>query len=438
MRHVWSILLIVGTAPAQDLFQLVADLDHKDRKKSAAAYRALAKDKPKRALQLLFLQLPKHGFTGQNYGMLLLEKTYTGKVRRKGLGKFAKSDSRFLAACSATILFREGNSKVLPQLVGAMRAQKVSVTERITMVKRVQGITNPEVLAAIRENLTPGVNRRLLTAVLDSMWRTQDSQGIGIVEKLLRHRKTTVSAQGLCAAYLVARGGHVHGPALAKILADAQAISTSIRTYVERIRRPTHVVLDGLTAHVRKTKKILSMRWALDFLRKNHHRNLLPLLRETTLRKNETIARTALAILAQNPEDLPPKDLRKMLASEKPIVALFAAKQLRRRDDLSGFPRALELAKREDKDMDKYRVEAVKVLGGYREDRAVQPLIDLLKNKNASVRSTAVKQLNYVLADLFPYRRFDFSKTGYTATGSAMKRRAGIETIQKWWDDNKD
>jgi hypothetical protein len=431
-----AVLLSNVRVSSQNPAKLVADLNHKNRNTSVAAYRKLYKELPPKAIPVLVERLPGFGFGGQNYGMLVLSR-YADKQRRTPLRKLMITGTPFLQGCSAAILYRDGDKKALPHLVAALTMDRVGVTARATMVRRLTGIDHPDVLAAVREMLVPGVHFSILAAVIDFAWANKDPQVVPAIEKLLRLKTTAGTARGLCAAFLVARDRFAHAATLGQTLAKLSAVSTLIWNYLDRARKLQHTVLHGVAGHAAKTKSITSLTRALKVLRAREYRGLMPTLREVANRKNEKLAKVAFKILAEMPDQLKPKELREMLPSEKPWLALFAAETLRRRDDPVGLPRTLQLVARKDKLMDRYRVEAVRVLGGFRSNKVVQPLIDLLRHRVPGVRSRAYSSLQYVLRDLFPYSRFDFKTTGYKPWGKTAQRGPAVRTIQAWWDENK-
>jgi HEAT repeat protein len=431
-----AVLLSNACVKSQNPARLVADLNHENRNTSVAAYRKLYSELLPKAIPVLVERLPGFGFGGQNYGMLVLGR-YPDKQRRTPLRKLMNTGAPFLEGCSAAILYRAGDKKALPHLLAALRKDRVSVTARATMVRRLTGIDHPEVLAAVREMLVPGMHFSILAAVIDFAWANKDPLAVPAIEKLLRLKTTAGTARGLCAAFLVARGRLAHAAMLGQTLSRLSAVSTLIWNYLDRARRLQHTVLHGVAGHAAKTKNITSLRRALKVLRTREYRGLMPTLREVANRQNEKLAKVAFKILAEMPDQLKPKELREMLQSEKPWLALFAAETLRRRDDPVGLPRTLQLVARKDRMMNKYRVEAIRVLGGFRTNKVVQPLIDLLRHRVPGVRSRAYSSLQYVLRDLFPYSRFDFKTTGYKPWGKSAQREAAVRTIQAWWDENK-
>ena len=125
--------------------------------------------------------------------------------------------------------------------------------------------------------------------------------------------------------------------------------------------------------------------------------------------------------------------LKEMLASNDTRMALFAAETLRRRDDYAGLPRALELFKK----AGAHRARAATVLGGFREERAVAPLIEALGDPDRAVRTAAYTSLGRVLRSLFPFKRLDLATTGYTPDAPAAQRTRSARVISAWWRQNR-
>ena len=99
-------------------------------------------------------------------------------------------------------------------------------------------------------------------------------------------------------------------------------------------------------------------------------------------------------------------------------------------DDHQGLDRVIALAGKAGKD----HAEAVRVLGGFRDPKAVPPLIAAFTADEVQVRRNAVTALQQQLPDLFPYRRFDLERAGCRADGTATQRAEGLRLLQAWWD----
>lgn len=79
-----------------------------------------------------------------------------------------------------------------------------------------------------------------------------------------------------------------------------------------------------------------------------------------------------------------------------------------------------------------------RILGGFRRDGSVEPLLDALLDTDLTVRSYALTGLTAVLQALFPMRRLNLRTTGYAHSAPEAARRAAVEALRAWWKANRD
>ena len=76
----------------------------------------------------------------------------------------------------------------------------------------------------------------------------------------------------------------------------------------------------------------------------------------------------------------------------------------------------------------------MRVLGGFRDRKAVPVLLDAFASDDVQVRRNAVTGLQQTLPDLFPYRRFDLETTGCRADAGEAQRAEALRVLRAWWD----
>jgi hypothetical protein len=67
----------------------------------------------------------------------------------------------------------------------------------------------------------------------------------------------------------------------------------------------------------------------------------------------------------------------------------------------------------------------------------VDPLLDALLDDSVLVRGNALRALDLLLRNLFPYRRLDLVAAGYLASDGEAGRRAAAARIRAWWDAHR-
>ena len=215
------VLLCAGTACGQDIAELIAELNHADAKRRVAAYRTLSRSLPRKAVPQLADALPRFGFSGQNYGAIILSRYPFPRVRST-LRKFLDCGVPFLELTSAVVLARNHDKKVegriIDKIITALGRPGVAITTRATMVRRITAVSTAPVRDAVRKLLVPGVHVSILAAALDHLSREDaEVRRTGeVVDTLLDSQETKGTARGLCAAFQVQRGGTKHVGTLAK------------------------------------------------------------------------------------------------------------------------------------------------------------------------------------------------------------------------------
>lgn len=434
-------LLGIGTISAQDLAERVALLDHADAKKRNAAYHSLLRDLPSKAVPLLAATLPKFGFHGQNFGALILARYPFSRVRGV-LRKQLDSGIPFLELTSAASLHGFGDKKVanrvVDKIVGALRRPGVAPWTRATMLRRISKIRIPRVRDEVIGLLVPNMNLSVLSAALTylAIEKVDAPRTVGRLEKVLGSAKLHVNGRLLSAAYLIWRGHPEHSTVCAKTLATVPKVWWPVWRYLKKTRHLDKAMLAALAQHAEKTADIDSLTNTLRILIPRKHAGLVRTLRKIGSKRDkkvQALAELAYQKLADIPDQLKPKELRGLFTDNPAWLSLFAAETLRRQDDDCGLQTVLELVGRPGP----HRPEAIRVLGGYRYDEVVDPLVAALSDPAVEVRSRALTALGTVLANLFPYRRLDLRSTGYKPAAAPKLQQAAVGKIRAWWEERR-
>jgi len=427
-----SVILAPSLAAQKEVAKLVSRLNVANGTQRNTAYQALYRGKPREAMALLQRQLPDFEIYGQDLGLKLLER-YPAKEAVPVLRKLANSSSPYLQCGAATLLYRAGFKDYNKIITRNLWHPSADDRSRAAMIRRLAGIDDPKIQAAIRDLLIPKIGFSVLNMVLEHLRKTDDAPASKTVKRLLDAKETSGSARLICLAFLFARGDTEMIEALAQAIAKAKAVHSNVWKLFKTGPKPDKQLLAGIATHAEKTTSQASLGLALPILLKHDPKTAIPLLRKLMVHNKPEIAEVAYATLAATPGTLKMKQLREMLASEEPRLSLFAAETLCRRDDPSGLKKVLTLAGKPGK----HRYRAVQILSGFRLDESVATMIDALADNDRKVRQQAFAGLDAILRSLFPYRRFDLNTTGYTLDAAAPARKLAIAKLHAWWKEHR-
>lgn len=367
------------------------------------------------------------------YAIMVLDG-YPADLVRGAFRTLLREEDPYVSLAAATALWREGDRSVLPVIVKALGAE-APAADRVRMLSRLYSIHEPEVRDAIRDLLRPGGDPTLLGLALHQMNQFRPEDSLGAAEGLLADPRPGVKA--MAAAFLYVNGAEDRAADLVAALGTGE-VGPSEFYRVQSLLMGAGAVADSILDAVldvaaRGDPPLVAQR-AVEFLARFRHRKAVPLFRALLESENDGVAKAAFEALAAMTGGFSPESLKPLLESKRPIRRLWAADALRRMDDLSGLEVATALLA---KGALAERIEAARVLGGFRVDAAVDPLIDALADENSAVRAGAYSSLSQVLPALFPARRLSLNTTGYVAGSPPAANAAAIATIREWWEAHR-
>jgi len=209
-----------------------------------------------------------------------------------------------------------------------------------------------------------------------------------------------------------------------------------IKTFLGQARPAPPAVLEAAFERLEGESDAYTLRSLVEILSEHGYAKAVPALRGLLDHSDALLAKAAFTALARFPGALTTDSMRKLLDGGNDARRLAAVDALRRTDDLSGLPIAIQVLREGRREQDRW--EAAMVVGKFRDAKAVDALLDALLDDHVTVRANAYNSLGAVLRALFPYRRLDLAKTGYATTGSAAARKKAAAAIRAWWEKHKD
>ncbi|MCA8963862.1 MAG: hypothetical protein H6838_00125 [Planctomycetes bacterium] len=418
-------LATVGAAQQVELETLVERLGSSDSRERSQSYTELMRRRDPAMVPLLARRAAGFPLAGQQFAVYLLQGQPIADTRPV-YTRWLAGDQPFLRVAGGALLVRSGDRARLPALAAALTATPAEA--RSQAVSAIWGIDDEAVYAALRGYLSAAAPSGLVLQVLQQLQRQERNGSRATVTAAAA--LSTAGDLGVRAAaltYLVASGATEHAAALASLLAEHPEQFWSVTSLLDNAAKLPRQLVDATIAALDKPRSRGDVTRLAALLQKHAAQEVSSALRPLLTHAQAEIAAAALEALANVPGGLQTKDLTAMLRSDDVTARIVAANTLRRSDDLSGLPVLLELlpkagAKKND---------AAKALAGYRCREAMPTLIDLLADDNAQVRSTAWQGLQSALPNLFPYRRFDFARCGYSPAGGDQS--AAIATLRTWW-----
>ncbi len=429
------LLVLALLAPAQSkaadarLAGLVAALGNAaDPQQRANAYNTLWREKPPAAIPLLVESLPRFDVQGQQYGLWILQ-LYPLEDSRAGLHKLVLEHSALLQAGAAAKLLEQGEREMLEPLVKAFARKETTSEARRAMLQHVFLLKEPRVTAAVRAWITAQTEAWLLGDVLYHLRSVEDPEARAKTVEIAATPGLAPESQAVCAAFLLALGDDAQGRTLAELLgSDDGQLFSRLQRFLLLAPRLSEELVAAVAGIAERANAPAYAQIALGVLAQHAGPKEIPRIEKLLESPNGLVAKAALEALQTRGVSIPRDSLLRMLGAPEPLRALSAADALRRSDDPSGFARVLEIAHAGGSD----RAEAVRVLTKFRRREAVAPIVDALEDSDAAVRAVAEQGLVALLADLFPYRRFELGSSGYAAGAAAEQRAAGVQRIRAW------
>ncbi|HEX6810335.1 MAG TPA: hypothetical protein VF384_01815 [Planctomycetota bacterium] len=426
----WAALAALPAVAQEDPAALVALLGSADAQTRVDAYNKLMRVRSVELMAQLAKVLPQLPLHGASLAVYLLD-AYPWEASAPLWKKLAGQGSAFVRATAAAAQWRRGDKSQGAALAAAIAA--ASPEERTYVLGRLHGIDDQAVVAAVRGYVRPGAIDAVIGQALDLLVQSQkgrDAETIAAAEALIGAGGET---EAIARAYLVAAGeGARHAAALAALLRDLPQLYQVTR-FLERASRLEPVLIDAIAARLAAARTEYDLGRLVPLLQKHAPGQIEQALKHQLDNGDDKLRSAALKALAAVPGALDAKKLQEMLAADDPLLVLAAADTLRRMDDPAGIERVIGLTRK----AGKHRPEAVRVLGGFRDARAVPPLLDAFADGDVQVRRAAVTGLQTILPDLFPYRRFDLERAGLRADAADAQRAEGLRLVRAWWDARK-
>ncbi len=419
--------LVAAALPAQkSLEQLVDELGGTDAGLRAQAYNDLIRRRDPEIVALLGKRLESMPADGHQFALYLLQQQLFDTTRPVYM-KLLGSDWPKLRTAAAARLVVAGEKERVPVLCKAL--DELPTAERSSVLSFLYSLEDARLHEILRSWLAADAPQHLVINVLEHLERSERTRSKATLAAVRALAANQESKGRLAALAWIAAEADGEGAAneLAKALTAEPQTFWQLDRLFERARKYPKVLAPVFEKALRTARSQHDVPSLVALVRTHSPESLVEALRSLLTEGAEAARKGALAELATMAGGLDSKDLQTMLAGNDPEPKLAAADVLRRRDDLSGLPAALALAKVEGK----HRAEAARVLGGFRERSVVPVLIDCLDAPDAQVRQNAWTALQQLMRDLFPYRRFDFAKCGYEP--NAADRSAGVLTLRTWW-----
>jgi HEAT repeat protein len=429
--------LLAGLARADlDVDALVGDLGSQDVTRRNAAWQRLRNAKDERAIPILLERIDGFDLLGQHYGVMVLE-SYPPKVVKKTIPKLLDLDSAYLRFSAGFDLYHLGDKRGVPAMVEALEAPDVDLSMRMYMVNRIYALREPRVLAVLRGMLTPGVQPSLLGSVLWALRTDPDASTLAVCRRLLTDDERA-DARFLAALFLFQAGETQRLGDVVAALATGQVTTIAfgrMRSFLQvgRLSAPP-ALLEAATALVAADTEPNLLRAVIQFLADARHHAVVPRLQKLVAHENALVSKAVFEALAELGGGFEADALRPLLTGGDPQRRVAAADILRRMDDPSGLEAVIDVLRT---GQDAERADAARVLGLFRLRAAVDPLLDALLDDSVLVRGNALRALDLLLRNLFPYRRLDLVAAGYLASDGAAERRAAAARIRAWWDAHR-
>ena len=422
---VCALLLLGSLTPAQAPADLVAKLGSSDHRTRHDALRKLRADKTPETLALLRGALPSYSYHGQNLGLSLVER-FPRELCEPVMRSFLQGKPSFLRLGASVWLYQKGDHSVDRHIADCLRSTK-SQQVLGSMLSRAFRIQTKPVLDAVTDCLTEKSTVHVLDPALRMLRKGKVEQAITRVEAILKVEDLDVDRRVLCAGFLVVMDQVSHLDTLVAGLGELENIGRLASLLREEVRLD-HKVLAAILEFT-KDKEGGNVRQSLELLAKHNYRAGVSEILKLLDSGDAATRKAAFSALMRIGDGLQPKRLRRLLNTGADNVCLAAANALRRMDDPVGLPRVIEFTE----GIGKTRLEAFDVLVKYRDRRVIPVLLEALQDADRNVHSRAFRGVQTVFRTLFPYRKFDFAKLGYTPAATPAQRRTTAEQLGVWW-----
>ena len=404
---------------------LVEQLGAADPAVRSQAYNTLIRDRDPEVVALVGKRIESMPAEGQQFALYVLQQ-HPLETTRALYTKLLGAERALLCAHAAAALVRAGDRARLPVLVKAVAAAPAK--DRQLVLNTLWAIADPTLAEAVRGYVAADQPAHLVVSALEHLRRleaTPNAATDAAVQRLLGASAADVRAAGL--AFLVGGpDGARHAAELAKLLTEPRHFWLCERL-LPRDRSYPAVLGEAFAAALAAPRSQHDVNQLVPLIKATAPDRLAATLRTLLTHANVDVRSAAISALATVPGGLQQKELLQLLQGGTPEQQLAVATVLRRMDDASGLPTVLALARA----AGPLRAKALEALGGFRTREVVPALLDALDAPEPAARQHAWTALQGVLRDLFPYRRFDFARSGYDP--NAADRSPGLAALRAWW-----
>ena len=431
------LLALCGLAAAgkeDELAGLVDRLGETDYARRDRAYRELLRRKDPKVVPLILGAIHAFPPANQNYALILVANL-PPKVSRPALRTLAGSDDPYLRLSAAIYLHQRGDRERTATIVDALSAEGVDESRLGFMIGRTRMLDLPEIHDALRKLLTSKRGTMNIYSLLDGFGRAGYAGAMAEARALLADARPGVRAVVL--AYLIRFGEAERIGELAEVIGEGGldvSSFTRAMTLLEALRVEDERIVEAIARRCREESNASLAAAMVRALAAQRWRKAIPMLKELVEDERPLVTKAAFEALIELRAAPDADALARMLAGDDPSRALQAARALRRMDDRSGLDMVIRIARLEPD----LRRDAVEILGGFRDAKAIEPLLEAMLDEDVSTRSYAERGLRATLQTVFPYRRFDLGATGYDARRSKAERSAAVERIRAWWNEHRD
>lgn len=412
----------------KDLSKLVADLGNSmDSNIRYAAYRKLIRTRPPKAVPLLVKALPAYPQAAQSLALSLLQG-YPRDLSQPAFRKLLDCGAPLVEIGSAIALHRFGDKSQGKRIARMIAKAPRHDNLRQLMLSRIGYLRDERVQAAVRALLVPGVTSSELDTILYHLLINEDPKAADAAFVLYGSEGLDESSRLVLGAFLIAKGRSVDASRLAEILPTTRDFYR-LQKYLSRADHLDKRILAAVADYLEHNQRSTYASYAISLLARHRYRKAIPTIRKLVTSTNSTVSKAAFSALRDLGGFSNKSSLYQLLDSKSPDVVLSAADTLRRMDDATGLDAVLQVVKKGGRT----RSEAVRVLAEFRDAKVVVPLFAALEDKDSAVRSQAYTGLGKVFRCLYPYKRIDLSKSGYSVNAGPTKRAIAVANLRAWW-----